>query len=164
MSDVDDVNSGAAWADKYGDLHYIKKGDKIVVSFDESDAPISPPKPDPCTLCIDGKIHPSKGKAYPCECALGDKWAKDTGYMGPATDIKKGPVSLKGYYDKKFIQTLTTNTVMTYQDYTKVFIPPQTESNSVIYTGQLESFPEPEQEPPNVRVVEELKGRKFKKL
>lgn len=37
-----------------------------------------------CT-CDDGWLSDSYNKKYPCGCPLGDKWCKETGYMGPVT-------------------------------------------------------------------------------
>lgn len=134
------VNAQKAWSDKYGDLHYIKKGDKTNVSVDWLGEGDEPSLWLECTLCADGKITPANGKWYPCECPLGDKWSKNTGYMGPATSVTDKPKStvgstLKTYYDKKLLDTLKKNTKMdsllpkitpavqspmTYQDYVSV--------------------------------------------
>lgn len=38
----------------------------------------------PCS-CDDGWLSDSYNKKYPCGCPLGDKWCKETGYMGPVT-------------------------------------------------------------------------------
>ncbi len=115
------VNDKKAWSDKYGNLQYIKKGDKIKVDYSPGKIiPIEPYKVElmsvpECKLCVDGKITAQYGdkKWYPCECALGDKWAKDTGYMGPPIDIS-GKTQKNNKF-KEMLQTKPFNGLKTYK-------------------------------------------------
>lgn len=67
----------AAWKEEYDYIQYKVIDGKIKSSID-----LTLPE-EKCDKCNNGKITTTAGYSYPCECPLGDKWAKNTGYMGP---------------------------------------------------------------------------------
>lgn len=187
---IDAVNAQKAWADKYGEIHYVQKSGKTHVSLDWLGEGDEPPLVPECTICADGKITPSPGAmSYPCECPLGDKWTKQTGYMGPVNEKPKSTVgiTLGTYYDKKFVDILKINTKldsllpkitpavqppMTYQDYMNVEnvaigTTTVTTDGTALYPVNPPGWPyEPTKyvpEPVKVQETETPVGRKFRK-
>ncbi|HXC04750.1 MAG TPA: hypothetical protein VNZ86_08345 [Bacteroidia bacterium] len=181
QEEVEAVNANKAWADKYGDLHYVQKNGKVKAVWEE-DKPVPLPEPE-CKLCVDGKISSTlskhSGAWYPCECPLGDKWAKNTGYMGPPVGqvTKAGAQQTVGkYYGKKFVEdlkkntqnfavstTTTTQNIAAYEQYTGTFtVPIEAAINEV--KMKWKDAPTQTTWKPEVLVkeVEEPTGRKFK--
>jgi hypothetical protein len=149
--EVEAVNANKAWADKYGDLHYVQKNGKVKAVWEE-DKPVPLPEPE-CKLCVDGKIQAKYNATwYPCECPLGDKWAKNTGYMGP-------PVG----QNFAVSTTTTTQNIAAYEQYTGTFtVPIEAAINEV--KMKWKDAPTQTTWKPEVLVkeVEEPTGRKFK--
>jgi hypothetical protein len=118
QQEVSAVNKNHAWSDKYGNLQYVNKGDKIKAVF-TGDVPEMVKLPE-CDKCIDGNmIKPESGssyKTYPCSCPLGEKWTKTTDFMGPSTVGQVTKKSSTGnvtrtYYNKKFVDNLNKSTI-----------------------------------------------------